>query len=455
MDTARGMGTEAVMPTRRLRAVLLAGTILYIAQAVCATLVTPVACAPSGVRVREKPSLLARRLYTLRYGQRLRSSARRPDGWYEVTLRDGRHGFSCAELLHEVTPDEIEFTVRFMDVPGGEATVINVGDTDVLIDGGSDPASLLRYLRDGGLVRGPLELAIVTHRNIDHWNALRNGLPFKVLEFWVPDRDGRCDADARLEESAHSIPGTCVIEHSSVVRNSKLPSNCRARENPHHHGNEGAVDVRLPFAPEVDLTILRTNVISDRDCESRNDDSSLVFMATIGSSRFLFTSDLRGKSDGDADRQDVKYGEKELIDMTKKEPDLLIANVLKVAHHGADTSTMPGFLGCVFPRRSIGPKFAVICSAQHMKQDVVVKRCQKRAVVLSTDERSGAQKGDIVCVKKKGEANPLDCTHEPRLYRLPLVQTRRRSSSDSSAMECVPCQSNVLGRRGPAARSLP
>jgi hypothetical protein len=273
---------------------------------------------------------------------------------------------------------------------------------------------------------------------------LGGNLPFRILEFWVPDRDDRCTtADTQqLEVIASSLPGTCVLKHSLVVGNAELPSNCKVRESLHHPMNLGAVDVKLPFAPEVDLTILRPIVGPEDDCASRGDDSSLVFMATIGASRFLFTSDQRGKREGDANRQEVQYGEKQLIEMTKQEPDLLVANVLKVANHGADTSTMPAFIGCVFPRDFTGPKFAVICSTHHVKQDVVVKRCQRRAVVLSTDERLGGQKGDVVCIKRKGSL--LDCAHEPRLYRLPPIDAPH-PSNEKSTVECVPCQVRTSG----------
>jgi hypothetical protein len=237
-----------------------------------------------------------------------------------------------------------------------------------------------------------------------------------------------------------------VLEHSLVLGKAKLPSNCKARETVHHPRNPGAVDVKLPFVPEVDLTILRPLVSAEDDCASRGDDSSLVFMATIGASRFLFTSDQRGKNEGDANRQEAQYGEKQLIEMARQEPGLLIANVLKVANHGADTSSMPGFIGCVFPRGSSGPKFAVICSTHHEKQDVVVKRCQRRAVVLSTDERPGAQTGDVVCIKRKGEKTLLDCAHEPRLYRLPPIDAPH-PSTENSTMECVPCQAKTSGHQ--------
>ncbi|HXH93046.1 MAG TPA: SH3 domain-containing protein [Thermoanaerobaculia bacterium] len=453
MDTAGEMGIETVMTPRARCALLFAGMLLCSKEALASSLVTPVDCAPSGVKVHAGPSLNAPRLAKLPFGQRLRSLGRPQDGWYEVVLRNGRHGFSCGELLHEVPANDIEFTVRFMDVPGGEATIINVGDTDILIDGGSDPDSLLRYLHEGHLIRGPLELAIVTDQDSDHWNGFRclrglsGKLPFRILELWVPDQDNWCSpADAEeLGVISSSLPGTCVLKHSVVVGNAKPPSNCKVREISYHPRNPTAVDVKLPFAPEVDLTILRPFESAENDCASRSNDSSLVFIATIGASRFLFTSDQRGKKEGDANRQEVQYGEKQLIEMANQEPGLLTANVLKVANHGADTSTMPGFISRVFPRDSTGPKFAVICSANHTKQDVVVKRCQRRAFVLSTDERLGAQKGDVVCIKRKGEKS-LDCAHEPRLYRLPPIDVPHPSNKNPT-MECAPCQAKTSGHQ--------
>jgi competence protein ComEC len=66
--------------------------------------------------------------------------------------------------------------------------------------------------------------------------------------------------------------------------------------------------------------------------------ASTVLVARVGRIRFLFT--------GDAEAEEEDW-------LLARAPDALLADVLKVAHHGSRTSTTPRFLGAVRPRLAL------------------------------------------------------------------------------------------------------
>ncbi len=385
------------------------------------TLVTPRDIAPRGVRVRNERSTNDERnvLYTLPFGQRLRTEGPLVNGWYPVVAPDGRSGWACAQLLRVVQADEIEFTVRFIDVAGGEAAIVNVGQTAVLIDGGDDPAYLAQYLRQGGLLRDPMKLIIVTHRDHAHWEGFSRlarllGKDSQQTGLWLPESDPQCK-DGRYDQfvdSAKHLPRVSTVMHGALFADN--------RDAHHHPRNPSVFDVRLPFAPEIDLTLLHGGASATgaaKDCEARADNASLVFALTIGESRFLFTSDITGRDPGTSTQWHVpKYGEGTLLELEKKESGLLTADVLTVPHHGADTSSTPEFIKCVAPRK--GALVAVIPATHHMAEDVVIKRYRKKkAIIFRTDEHGEYGNDHVLCVKRKGER--LDCRNELHPSRLP------------------------------------
>jgi competence protein ComEC len=73
------------------------------------------------------------------------------------------------------------------------------------------------------------------------------------------------------------------------------------------------------------------------DSESYLDNNSVVLLLNVGSVSFLLTGDIMSET------------ERELV----RERAGLNATVLKVAHHGSDTSTTPGFLAVASPQAAV------------------------------------------------------------------------------------------------------
>ena len=152
------------------------------------------------VNVRETPSS-PDAIHQLRPGDML-DYVISISGWHEVIIPDGRHGF-VSKRWTLVVPDPVgaEFGVHFIDVGTGDSAVIDVGDTEIIIDGGNFSTSLTGYVQKHDLIQGPIELVVVTHGDTDHWKGLNRLLGFDgvednppaVLEFWDAGYDRDCN----------------------------------------------------------------------------------------------------------------------------------------------------------------------------------------------------------------------------------------------------------------------
>jgi len=75
-------------------------------------------------------------------------------------------------------------TVHFIDVRQGDSILLDLGDIEVLIDGGGKSPGIISYIDD--YVDGPLEVMVATHPHADHIGGLIAVLGvFKVDEIWL------------------------------------------------------------------------------------------------------------------------------------------------------------------------------------------------------------------------------------------------------------------------------
>jgi beta-lactamase superfamily II metal-dependent hydrolase len=56
------------------------------------------------------------------------------------------------------------FAVHFLDVGTGDAAIIDIGETEVVIDGGDSVRVLTDYVTQTGIIDGAIELLVVTAR---------------------------------------------------------------------------------------------------------------------------------------------------------------------------------------------------------------------------------------------------------------------------------------------------
>ena len=126
-------------------------------------------------------------------------------GWHRFLLEDSRAGFvrkRWTEIISNTfASTAIQFAVHFIDVGTGDSAIIDMGDREIVIDGGNSTKVLNEYANRKYIIDSPIELVVVTHGDTDHWNGLRRLLGFDgkvtnpptVKEFWEPGYNRDCN----------------------------------------------------------------------------------------------------------------------------------------------------------------------------------------------------------------------------------------------------------------------
>lgn len=235
--------------------------------------------------------------------------------------------------------------VSFLDVGEGDAILIQKGSQQVLVDGGPSPQAIsLELGRQMPFWDRTIDLLILTHPHHDHLAGLVAVLRrYQVGQVLYPDLD---------YESPLYDEWLRLIEEKGI-------KNTVARMGQQINLGNGAI-----------MKVLSPPVTLLAGTESDVDNNSVVLRLSTGDVSFLFTGDI------------MREAEWELIGGRAD----LNSTVLKVAHHGADTSTTPEFLAVV------NPQIAVISAGaddrfRHPSDEVVSRLEQKlgRENVYRTD----------------------------------------------------------------------
>jgi competence protein ComEC len=252
---------------------------------------------------------------------------------------------SCAWLNPAAPVSGDGLTVTFLDVGQADATLVECGGMTMLIDGGSPGDSDLIYtvLKNKGITH--LDYIIATHPHADHIGGIAGALRFAsagTVYSPVTEYDTRT-----FSNFIKAVEG----------RNAWLTI-----PNPPEYFNLGEAFVEI-LAP---LAILPDDP----------NNSSIALKITYGSTSFLFT--------GDAERE----AETALFE---RYGGILSSTVLKVGHHGSNTSTIYPFL------REVMPDTAVISCGKgnsygHPHENVLSRLRDAGVTVYRTDLQ-----GDIIC----------------------------------------------------------
>ena len=223
-----------------------------------------------------------------------------------------------------------DLEVYFLDVGQGDSAIIVCDGEAMIIDGGlpGQSSKIYAYIHDTLHLERILYM-VATHPDNDHIG----GLPAvfqaakKVTKLFSPVDEDESPFFQTLVESAKKT--TIKIPYD---RNEE--SLGRATITFYNSGRKKKGIVRYIW--NMITSIIRRD---DPEENKENNDISLVVKIVYGETSFLFTGDIE------------KDAEERLINS----PDVdLKADVLKVAHHGSNTSNSPEFLA------KVNPKYAVI-----------------------------------------------------------------------------------------------
>jgi competence protein ComEC len=207
--------------------------------------------------------------------------------------------------------------VYFIDVGQGDATLIREGNLDILIDGGPSPQAVDAEL--GKILPfwdRSIELVVMTHPHSDHLAGLVEVLTrYTVGQVLYPDISYAAtgDYDAAL-----------FNEWLRLIQQKNIKSTL-AQAYQQLSVGDILIDVLNPQAAPLTGT------------QSDVDNNGVVLRVSVGEISFLITGDL------------MQEGEDEIA------YDRLLSRstVLKVGHHGSDTSTTDTFLNVCDPQIAV------------------------------------------------------------------------------------------------------
>lgn len=273
------------------------------------------------------------------------------------------------------TTVEGELKVHFLDVGQGDSALITAGNNAMLIDTGDRGygSGIVSYLKNQGIKK--LDYLILTHPHADHI-----GGAVEVINSFEIDK-------IIMPKVSHT---TKTFENLLVAIDNK------------------GMKITAPNpGDEYELGSARFKILAPNSSSYKSlNDYSVVTRIVFGDTAFLFTGDAESTSES----QILSKGFE------------IKSDVLKIGHHGSDTSTSDSFL------KSVAPKYAVISVGSGNKYghptQTVLGRLQNHGVeVYRTDEA-----GTIVAVSD-GEK----ITFDKKASSITKTSSSSQSSKSTSA----------------------
>jgi competence protein ComEC len=296
-------------------------------------------------------------------------------------------------------------TVHYIDVGQADSILLECAGQFMLIDGGNvaDSSLVVSYLQKQGVKE--LELVVCTHAHEDHVGGLAGVLAvYPTAAVWAPTK---------------TYDSKCFDDFARYV-------------------NQQGLEIKIPNPGDnFDLAKAAVTVLGPVTGYAETNNTSIVLSVQFGENRFLFTGDM--ERDAENDMLDTGVNVK--------------ADVLKVGHHGSETSTGYRFL------YEVDPTYAVISvgkdnSYGHPHEEPMSRLRDADVTVYRTDEM-----GTVIAVSdgknitfswEKASAKPIDPTgseesyyignknsktlHVPSCANLPAEKNQIRFESYESAI---------------------
>lgn len=308
--------------------------------------------------VRARPESDAPRRDCIVPGTRVTAVASAPY-WRRIVLPDGRRGWSAKQYLEPATaatPAAIDTSrwleVHFVDVGQGDAIWIRTADDglpsngryegrSIVIDGGPDQSearnAFYQYMSALVPANTPIDALFITHPHDDHYPGAQG------LLARYPVR--------HIYESGIPKTGPKWASFVAAMRAEEQDDGAELHIGRASFGT-------LDWGSELRAEILHSWPGDDDDGDlgsgsTLENNASIVLKLTYGNQSFLFMGDAEGKERADSP-DTPQFAEARLL----QNPSQLKANVLKIAHHGSETSSTLPFI------RAVDPDYVVVMSGR-------------------------------------------------------------------------------------------
>lgn len=247
---------------------------------------------------------------------------------------------ACGIVPQSPAKAEGTLTVHFLDVGQADCALVERSGQYLLIDGGNreDSQLVVSFLEQQGVEE--LEGVVCTHAHEDHVGGL---------------------------------PGVLAVYPAKAVYAPTKTYASKVFDDFLYYTDQQGLEITIPEpGDEIPMEGLDIQVLGPVKSYAETNDTSLVLRIAFGETVFLFTGDMEVAAEDD------------LLDYWDSQPDLLKADVLKVGHHGSDTSTGYRFL------RQVAPEYGIISVGEgnsygHPNEAPLSRLNQAEVTVLRTD----------------------------------------------------------------------
>lgn len=250
---------------------------------------------------------------------------------------------SLTEDTAGTLPENSSFEIHFIDVGQADAALVLCDGESLLIDGGNaeDSSLMYAYLKEHGITH--LSRIMATHAHEDHVGGLAGALNYATVD----------------------VAYSPVTEYDS-----------KAFQNYVKALSKQGITVTVPtHGDSFTLGSAHAEILGPIATSDEPNNTSIVLRITYGNTRFLFTGDAETLEENGI--LDAGYN--------------ISCDVLKVGHHGSDTSTGYRWL------REAAPSYAVISvgsqnSYGHPTESTLSKLRDAEVITYRTDLQ-----GHIIC----------------------------------------------------------
>lgn len=240
----------------------------------------------------------------------------------------------CIFMFTSKVYAKVKYEVHFINTEQSDCTLIKGNNLNILIDTGTDSTvnRIIRYLDKEGVNK--IHYLILTHYHDDHYGGLEKILSSKKVE--------------KLYIPAYADPMRDIIHKYAYLSSVKV-------EYIGENFNIKKMGINI------------NGIVSDKYHHNIENNNSIVLIGKINNKKYLFSGDIENER------------EKELIN--KYTMEISQCDVLKVPHHGLNTSCSQEFLNIVNPKISI-----ITCNGKESPQKEVLNRLRNiNTRILRTD----------------------------------------------------------------------